>query len=307
MSRKRLIAVLVIAEFVILYAIFSVSGLTAPRGGWSGTALADTAPHDLAPIDAGSAPHVIVDDPDSSVTVAISPDGRVHASDEWSVHGWILGSKKRPPELHATRTLDGVEVARASQAWQFVGVIGDEVQRTQVLVPAGTRLEVRNAGGLNVSGLRGDLVANLSDGRIVLTDIVTDSIRVHTADGRIEFHGVKTRNLAASTNDGRILGEALSVEGSNPTATLQTDSGRIMLGASFAGGGTYDIHTGDGRIHLNLPRENDLAIEPNTGDGHVELDGSRRDGTFNLGAGTGTLRVATGNGDISITTNGVVE
>jgi hypothetical protein len=89
----RTIAILVAAEVAILgLAVFSVRG--APSGevfAADGTGT-NFAAKTFAPIAAGNAPRVTIDDPNSGVTIGVSDDSLVYVKDDTSFSGATLRS-----------------------------------------------------------------------------------------------------------------------------------------------------------------------------------------------------------------------
>ena len=81
-----MIAILGLAAYSIRGA---VSGNVFAAGGTG----ADFAAKTFAPIAAGTAPRVTIDDPNSGVTIGVSDDGRVHVKDDTSFSGMTLRNR----------------------------------------------------------------------------------------------------------------------------------------------------------------------------------------------------------------------
>lgn len=88
--------------------------------------------------------------------------------------------------------------------------------------------------------------------------------------------------------------------------TVDCQDGSIHGTDLALGGGT--LHTADGSIRVALA-SSDVTVHAMTGDGSLRVDGHRiRSGedrsetTFQMGAGTGRLEIATGDGSVRITT-----
>jgi hypothetical protein len=327
MSRASIVAMLVAAELVIVgIAIFS---LRAPHV-WA--APSEEAAKTFAPIDAGSSPHVEVNDPQSRVVVGVSDDARVHVSDAGFSGGWFFGGRTRPAPLQVQRTPDGLKIERPGASGSLGFQIGWVDRHIEIDVPRNARLDVSGCAGAEVSGIAGDVAVRSQDGRIRLSDLsgAVDassddgsvsatrvrgaSLTMHSNDGRLTLEDVAVGTLEANTNDGSITARRLNIAGSAPKAVLHSDDGSIRFDAALSSGGSYEFSTNDGSIHAALPRGADLTIDASTGDGDVVVDGaaaSSKDGanshrTVTLGSGSGSLRLSSGDGSIHILTNGAV-
>ena len=102
----------------------------------------------------------------------------------------------------------------------------------------------------------------------------------------------------------------LTIAGARPDATLHSDDGPLRVAGTFGPNGSYELSTDEGLVNLRVPQSSDLAIEASTSDGRIDVDGSslaRDDSaphTIRLGAGSGTMKLATSDGSIHIYTNG---
>lgn len=327
-SRAAVVGMLVAAEVAV--AGFAV--WTATRPGWLPAALhistaAAAAPmKTFTPIAAGPSPVVLVDDPDSHVTVALSHDGAVHVRDLTNLSNSLFGGR-RVPQLAVSRTADGVSVIRrAYDDWRMHIDFGFNRQAIEVDVPAGAHLQVKNCSGADVTGVMGGVAVHSQDGHIALTDgggtvdlqtqdghvaainVRGDAISLGSQDGHIEARDLVTNRLKVETQDGHVTASDITVAGASPQATLASQDGSMHVSGRFAPGGTYAVSTDDGGIDLALAPGADLTIDAASQDGHVTVDGnsygdSQSDHTVRLGKGSGTMRVHTQDGSITITTN----
>ncbi|MGB8798130.1 MAG: DUF4097 family beta strand repeat-containing protein [Candidatus Aquilonibacter sp.] len=286
------IAILVAAEVVILgLAAYSIRGAVAGdvfAGGGTG---ADFAAKTFAPIAAGNAPRVTIDDPNSGVTIGVSDDGLVHVKDDTSFSGATLRSPHDYPQLTVTRDLNGVHIARPAyhEGWtMFIG-FSNSRQHFEVQVPASATVVVDECDNAEVSDLKNGATIKALDGRIELTH-VEGAIVAHTDDGHITIDGVTSPSLDLSSNDGRI-------EVRNFTTVA---------------GGKYDVATRDGRIDLGFARGSDVTVDASTNDGTIRVDGIRQQHdddsaqqSIRVGNGGSAMRVHSDDGSITITTNGV--
>jgi hypothetical protein len=254
----------------------------------------------VAPISAGYAPVVTVDDVDSRVVVTPSNDGLIHVTDRTQVHGLIFGSD-HAQVLQVTRTLDGVRVYRPEGHF----VLGDTTTRLELSVPPMTHLKIARSGGDDVSGLQNGVDVISQDGHITLDDMKGD-IKAHSDDGRITLNNLSANQIDATTNDGRIYATQIEMTGASPRATLRSESGSMRISGSFPAG-SYSFTTADGRIELGLLTGSDASVDASTGDGHVVVDGREPAGQpIRVGAGSAAMRVRSEDGSVHITTNGAL-
>lgn len=302
--RTPIVAMLIAVEVMIVgMALYAVGH----GGGFApGMHRAEFAGHSFAPLAVGPAPHIVIDDAQSRVTVAASSDQLVHVRDLSEMHGAFF-SNANYPQLHVTRTLDGVRIERPSVQRLAFGIFGFSREAIEVMVPSGSRLEINRCSGANVSGIGGGVLVRSQDGHIEIADL-QGSVDVSSDDGYIEARNVRADRLSMQTSDGHLA--LRDVAAASLSAT--TRDGRIetidldLLGhepqAAF--------HTDDGSVRIALAPNPNLTLNASTSDGRIVVDGvsSRNDDgaqrTVRLGSGEGKLTVGTGDGSIHIDTNG---
>lgn len=217
-------------------------------------------------VDAGSAPHVVVRDPDSRVFIVPSTDGRVHVSDLWAMHGWTFGNGKIPA-IHVNRTSDGVEVARDPEGGSHFVVFGYSNERTMIALPPAATLDIEKSSGSDITGIAGTMRIRSQDGRIYFHDTSAPSIEAYSTSGRVVFEGQLQPNgqYAFKTADGRVVITAAGMTGMGIHA--QTADGSIHIDGRRVGnredaddatydaagnsGGKIDVQTSDGSITIN--------------------------------------------------------
>jgi Putative adhesin len=297
-----LVGMLIAAEVLIVgVALYAIRPT-----GWSGIHARAIAAASLPPIEAGSAPAIAVEDPDSRVVIAVSHDGLVHVRDLSHASGFT-GDTDFPP-LQVQRTGDGVSITRAARHTHWIVFFGSLDERTEVDVPPGSHIAIAKCSGADVDGISGPVNvrsqdghielsnvtgtvdADSSDGRIEATNVRTDSLTLHSADGRIILHDVSADTIDAVTNDGRIIATGLSVTGPHAAATLHSDDGSVELGLSADSNVTIVASTNDGRIVVD-------------GRSYRSDDSDAVGQTVRLGDGSANARVSTNDGSIHITTN----
>ena len=248
---------------VALYAI----GIGRPGAAMAGMQHYDFAGKPFTPVSAGTAPHVTVDDPESTVEVKTSSDGMVHVTDLTNVQGLRFPGDSGIPMLNVSRTADGVAISRPYHQRFFL--MGMSEERIEVDVPEASRLEITHCEGADVTGLTANVYVRSQDGHIGLND-VKGTVDVHSDDGSIRTH-------------------SLALTGNN---TMSTDDGRIELG--FAPGADLNVEVGtdDGRITVDGNR---VGRDSDDDAAHY---------TMRLGSGSGNLHATSRDGSIHITTNG---
>ena len=146
-----------------------------------------------------------------------------------------------------------------------------------------------------------------------------------------EIHVPRTTNLNLTTRNGRITISAVNgqirFESGNGRITLsdvagdvkgKTSNGRVTVrlsGATWQGSG-LDVRTGNGRVSLYMPASYAANVEAGTGNGRFSSDFealSIKDGkkrrygrnkvSASINGGGAPLRLATGNGRVSIRSN----
>ncbi len=298
-SRTGLISLLIAVEVVIAgLALYTLRGAGFVSAG--GVHEVEYNAPAIAPISAGYAPVVTVDDVDSHVVVTPSNDGQVHVTDRTEVHGFMFGAD-RAQVLQVTRTLDGVRVYRPEGHF----TLGDTTNRIELSVPPMTQLKISRSGGDDISGLQNGVDVSSQDGHITLDDMKGD-IKAHSDDGRITLGNVSANQIDATTSDGRVYATQLQMTGASPRVTLHSDSGSMRISGSFPAG-SYSFTTSDGRIELTLLQGSDANVDASTADGHVVVDGRDLEGQpIRVGNGSASMRVRSEDGSVHITTNGAL-
>ena len=302
-SRAGLVAMLVAAEILIAgFAIYTLRGsgnIVSVTGGMHSV---DYAAPSFAPIAAGIAPNVTIDDMDSKVIVTTSSDGMVHVTDKTQVHGLLFGTAE-VAKLQVHRTLDGVNISRPEGHF----FLGDSTNRIAVEVPPMTHLTIARSGGDEITGLRNGIDVTSQDGRIYLTDI-TGNVKAHSDSGRVIATHLSANSVDLTSNDGRIEVSQLEMTGLAPRANLHTDDGPLLIAGVFPALGNYTLTTNDGHVDLSLAQGSSATVSAATGDGHIVVDGRTQDdvtsSSVRVGAGDSSMNVHTADGSIHISTNG---
>lgn len=306
MSRLSIVAMLLAAEVLIVgMAIYVVGGHGTSFA--AGMHRSEFAAAQIAPIAAGAAPHVVVDDPDSRVHVQVSSDRLVHVRDLTEMHGWMFSSGKYS-QLIVAKTADGVRIERPHAPGSDVvgfGLFGITTQAIEVDVPETAQLEISRCSGADVRGLAGSVNVHSVDGHVTLADL-QGSVDARSDDGYLEASNVRGDRLSLNSMDGHIALQDVVVG----TLSAMTSDGRIEAGGlSVSDNAT--LQTEDGSVRLALAPNANLTIDASTRDGRISVDGNSSKSsddsaqrTIRLGAGNGQMKVATADGSIRILTNG---
>jgi hypothetical protein len=267
MSRSSVVAGLVAVEVTLVVIALYAIGIGRPGGAMAAMEHYNFVGKPMPPVTAGNAPHVTIDDPESTVVVNTSTDGMVHVTDFTNVRGLRFPGNSGIPPLRVSHTADGVAISRPYHQRFFL--MGMSEERIEVDVPEAARLEIGHCEGADVTGVSGGVYVRSQDGHIGLTD-VKGTVDAHSDDGSIRTH-------------------ALALTGNN---TVSTDDGRIELG--FAPGADLNLEasTDDGRITVDGNR---VGRDDDDDAAHY---------TMRLGSGSGSLRATSRDGSIHITTNG---
>ena len=325
MSRVSVVAMLVAAELLIVgMAVYALGGGPATFAG--SMHHADFAAAPVEPLAAGETPQVAIDDAASRVSVGVSNDGLVHVRDLTQMRGAIFSTSSYP-QLRVTRTADGVRIERSARRHFSVELFDFSAEAIQVDVPSGSHVQIARCSGADVNGITGgvnvqsqDGHVNLSDlrgtvdassdGYLTATNVRGDRLAMESSDGHLTLADVSVGSLVARTHEGRIEANNLTIAGARPDATLHSDDGPLRVAGTFGPNGSYEVSTDDGSVNLRVPQDSDLAIDASTGNGRIDVDGSslaRDDSarqTIRLGAGSGTMKLATSDGSIHLYTNG---
>ncbi|HZZ66076.1 MAG TPA: DUF4097 family beta strand repeat-containing protein, partial [Candidatus Baltobacteraceae bacterium] len=222
-SRTGIVAVLLAVEVFLAGAMLWSLGGHNFSAQAAGMHRVDDGSHAFAPMYAGRAPHVILDDPDSGVTISNSTDGSVRVTDDSQMHGWFFGNHSRPP-LSVRAIPGGVAIERPGDG-VHVAMFGFDDEHVTIAIPPQSALEVRRCSGARINGLRGSVRVNSVDGRITLQDVRAASLFVRSADGSLHMNDVSAPSIDAATQDGSIRAYGLQVGG----GTLATQDGSITV------------------------------------------------------------------------------
>lgn len=308
MSRASIVGMLIAAELLIVgIAIYTVGPAGWSRD-WPGERPVDFSASAISPIDAGTAPHVVIDDADSRVVLTPSGDALVHVRDLTQAHGLLFGTPIR--QLSVKQVSDGVRIERPASpgGGLHIGVIGFVRERIAVAVPPGSRVEIAHCSGADVSGINGGVSVNSDDGSIRLAN-ASGSIRAVSGDGSIEATNVKSDTLDVRASDGHVTLRNVAAV----SLTAHTGDGHVdAVGLAITGNGANEISTNDGSIRLAFAPDASMTIDASTGDGDVVVDGTRYSGddsaqrSVRVGSGAASVKISSGDGSIHLSTNGAL-
>lgn len=140
------------------------------------------------------------------------------------------------------------------------------------------------SGSVSLAGIRGgDLIVDTGSGEVTLTDVRADDLRVDTGSGGVRGSGITAQVINVDTGSGTV------------DLTLQTAPRECI------------IDTGSGDVTVAAPEGLDAAVELETSSGAITVDFAmqirqreRDEVRGTIGSGSGTLRIDTSSGDITL-------
>lgn len=326
-SRGTIVIVLVAAEIAILTAIFSLiggrsfttPGFAANRPAW----VRSDGRHEVATLEAGQAPKLLISDRSSRIIIKPSTDGKVHVIDLWS------SGARAIPTLRVTRGADGIHVDRDEVSGVgYYLFYPFTTERTEIDVPVAATIEIAKSSGSDITGVQGGVSTHSQYGHIILTairgnveaqsddgyieahDVQGESVTLNSESGHLALIDVAAKTVTALTSDGHISASNVKIDGDGAAARIHTNDGSVTFNGQLATAGHYTIGTDDGRIRLNVPSVNAMTVHARSQDGSIRVDGKRTgsgEGPSNYdatGSAAGSLELATQSGSITITTTG---
>lgn len=155
-----------------------------------------------------------------------------------------------------------------------------------------------------------ELDVKSSNGRISLSNIEGETLKMMTSNGRMALNDVKAERITGKTSNGKIEGRVVSME-----TSLRTSNGKIYLDLPCTESGDYRLRTSNGAIELtvsNAPQVGyDLDLHTSMGRMLVDLPDLEygRYGRRNMRAKTGgfeekdvkvSIEAETSNGKIRV-------
>ena len=184
----------------------------------------------IAPVAAGAAPRVVIDDAASRVHVGVSPRRARPRRDLTEMRGAVFQPRSYP-HLRVTRTSDGVRIERPARAasrskssdsasrpfkWtcREIPTSRSPIARapTSSAVTGGASVH-SNDGHVTLTDMQGSIDARSDDGYVSATNVRGDHLGMVSSDGHLALKNVAVGSLLAQTRDGRIEADALSVTG----------------------------------------------------------------------------------------------
>lgn len=152
-----------------------------------------------------------------------------------------------------------------------------------LIIPEHAELRLRSSNGaIEVTGIMGDLELDTSNGALRLTEV--------------------TGHVDGETSNGRI-----TVSGLTGTIDARTSNGSISFSGSLAAGTEHELRTSNGSITVEVGPEANLRVDASTSNGDIaaefplvveRVSDDVLKGT--IGDGSGSLRLSTSNGSITI-------
>ncbi|HMC46109.1 MAG TPA: DUF4097 family beta strand repeat-containing protein [Caballeronia sp.] len=310
-GRWTLIAVLSVVELALLGAMLHSVGLAGGASEADGRRFMMGAPvfastpsqtFEKTFDNMSATPSVYVDDNDAELTLTVKSGSSVSVREQTSHGGWMHRSGGK---LDVSQTGDHLRIVRSDETLTMM--FGSLHRTLQLVVPPGTHLEVANAGKIDVTGLRENVLLHSDNGAIYVHDHRAE-ITATSSNGRIELHDVVAAAVEATSDNGRIVLDNVRAD----ALAVKADNGRITGSQVLTSGGS--IIASNGRVLLGLAQGSDITVTASAASGHVRAespftfdavpssddddDGKPR--TLRIGNGTGKLAVSTDNGSITI-------
>ena len=209
------------------------------------------------------------------VTLVGSPDADVHV---------VLTSRRKDLEELMTFRWDESSglvsiTARKRHKFDWFSSSGNAVQY-EVRVPAQTRVSVETSGGgINITGIQGEVKADTSGGGIGITN-VTGDVFAETSGGGISLENIKGRVMADTSGggvDAKAIEGSIRAESSGGSIELERVTGDIDADTSGGGitiveaGGRVKADTSGGGIEASFARGNSLGGSLTTSGGGIEV------------------------------------
>jgi hypothetical protein len=336
-KRRRLLVMLVAAEAVILVAIVQV--LLPGAGGGRARFTTASASEPAGPVArrfvvAAGRVLSIDDDRSSYRIVPADPDHAREIVVEDSSHDASapLRVSQHQETLLVTRYGEAPEGRTRWAFGPFVHIGSDDPVVT-IHIPAGVRIIVADAAGVDISGHEGDVEVHTTNGDVTIAKHV-GAVDVHTSNGNVRIADSRSGRVAVETDNGRIGVENTTVgaiethasngrttirkiafDGAMPSGTFVSDNGNVALDGNFPASGRYTASSSNGRILFAPQRDAHLTIAAHTSDGRVRVEypgavAVASDGdddpsrTVRLGNGGGAVDLTTSNSRITISHDG---
>jgi hypothetical protein len=251
-------------------------------------------------LEAGAAPHVVIDDDEAALSISVHPGTTVQVLEERRISGWFHG---RLQPLSVVKTSDGVRITQPGGG--LAVTFGSVRRRLDVVVPPSARIDVRAAASVTAAGLRADAIVHSDDGSIVVSD-QRGAVRLKTDNGRIELRDVEAPAVDVGSDNGRVVFDRVRAD----RVAVVTDNGRIDISRSLLRGGK--IQTDSGRIRLGLDPDSNVTVSARASSGKIVAQppltvangDSGQPASIRVGDGAGRLEVGTDGGSITVLAGG---
>lgn len=282
----------VAVNFVMLYAIFAMSGCSA------GTTVEEYAKS--FPVSGRTQVHVRASN--AQIRVVTSNEDKVDFHVRYELRDGA--SVSNPFTAHQDGSL--IELTSDEQSRDWWGWNDWNVRRAQIAVrmPKNGDLQLETSNGeIEVSSVNGNIVLHTSNGRINVAD-TKGKLTARTSNGSINAEGLDG-DCNASSSNGRI-----EVAGRFDALEIHSSNGGVVAHAGLGSkiGSRWSIGTSNAGVELSVPADLKAELDLGTSNGGVHVDvpvlvqgfagKSHLHGTLN--GGGGELSVHTSNGGIHI-------
>jgi len=165
------------------------------------------------------------------------------------------------------------------------------------------------SGDVRIARQAGDVLVDTGSGDVHLDKVAAATIDIDTGSGDIDMAD-SSGALACDTGSGDIVGRGLKL---GSTIAADTGSGDVTLAGDFSAVGRIAIDTGSGDVTLEASPATaapQVRLAVSTGSGEITLDlpesrvthSSGGDIRAEIGKATGTAKIETGSGDVTLRT-----
>ena len=231
---------------------------------------------------------------DGGETKIVSASGSVRVAG-WNVPSGSLLVETTSADIHAER-LTGQTISLSSRSGDVL------VQKAQV---TGTASFESASGDVRVSDGGGGTraLARTQSGSAEVTNLRADEVHVETISG-----DALLRDVAGALTVKTVSGDVQASGADSPAVSLLTVSGDAHWQPAGPFSGSFAGTTVSGDLRLILPAGSDTRVEMNTTNGSLALSLpltettlTEKHATGKLGAGTGSIRLQSVSGDLSVT------
>lgn len=310
----KMVVIIALPAALLLVAMAAWLRFAVASGGSIGMFGSNAKAQEVRMVEVAHAPTLVLDSEGGSVQLTGGGDGAIRVDAE----------KHAPTKEEAdkmTFTVDNRENTIYVRYNRPDDHHGNRYIDFKIEAPRDTVLDVTTGGGnIAVFGFSHGVQARTGGGDVRVADVSGD-LRVDTGGGNIHCGGVDGAvdlNTGGGNIDatGSVSGRAalttgggdINIQSVDGVLKAQTGSGNVSAGGRLAG--ASEVSSGSGNVRVVIPPDSGLEIRASTGSGDIHDDfgiassmaqaGGATFLTGQIGSGSSTLAVQTGNGNVAI-------